>query len=352
MSIKRVIKGVNDLATTHPDIAAEWDYELNKGITPYEISYGCGKPYYWICPNGHDSYLKSPNKRTSQNAGCPECRKGRQTSFAEQAVFYYVRQYYPDAINRYKEIFDNGMELDIFIPSIRLGIEYDGVAYHKKSHFDREQKKYLICKQNKIRLIRIKEQNLDEIWGNNLDLADEIFQTEYDGKDILKLEDTIRQVIKKIAWKIPDVNIDRDEMQIRELSAAFFKGKSLADMFPDIAKEWHPTKNGKLTPYNVSYGSDYRAKWICLKCGHEWKTAVNKRTHEKTGCKKCYLERIKTECPNNVAILQFSLDGKFIREWRSISFASRELGINAPNISMCAKGKRPNAGGFKWKYKN
>lgn len=71
---------------------------------------------------------------------------------------------------------------------------------------------------------------------------------------------------------------------------------------------------------------------------------------KKTGCKQCYLERIKEHCPNNKTIYQYSLDGTFIKEWRSISYAGRELHINISNISMCANGKRPNAGGFKWSY--
>ena len=349
---KKLIKGVNDLQTTYPGLAKEWDYEKNYPLTPSDISYGCGKFFYWICPNGHESYLQSPNKRTSQNAGCQLCWKGRQTSFAEQAVFYYIKKRFPDAVNRFKDIFDNGMELDIFVPSIALAIEYDGVAFHKNNKIEREERKYQICKQHNIKLIRIKEQKLDEIWDSGYDIADKIYQTEYDGKDILKLEDTIRCLIQGLILSTPKIDIKKDELSIRELSAAFFKGKSLADKHPELVKEWHPTKNGKLTPYNVSCGSDYNAWWLCSKCGHEWQTAVNKRTHEKTGCKNCYLERIKTECPNNIAILQYSLDGQFIKEWRSISYASRELGINAPNISMCAKGKRPNAGGYKWRYKN
>jgi hypothetical protein len=44
------------------------------------------------------------------------------------------------------------------------------------------------------------------------------------------------------------------------------------------------------------------------------------------------------------------LDGKLIKEWESISSASRELKINHSNISMCAKQQRQKAGGFKWKF--
>ena len=120
---KVLAPGINDLETTNPEIAKEWDYELNYPKTPRDVMHGTSDVYYWICPNGHKSYPQSPNKRTSQNSGCPICNKGRQSSFAERALFYYVKQLYPDAINRYKEIFDNGMELDVFIPNLSLAIE-------------------------------------------------------------------------------------------------------------------------------------------------------------------------------------------------------------------------------------
>ncbi|MBF0217854.1 MAG: zinc-ribbon domain-containing protein [Candidatus Omnitrophica bacterium] len=38
---------------------------------------------------------------------------------------------------------------------------------------------------------------------------------------------------------------------------------------PSLAKEWHPTKNGKLTPKDVTPGSDRKVWWQCKK-GHEW----------------------------------------------------------------------------------
>ena len=37
----------------------------------------------------------------------------------------------------------------------------------------------------------------------------------------------------------------------------------------ELAKEWHPTKNGSLTPADLTLGSNKRVWWICSK-GHEW----------------------------------------------------------------------------------
>jgi DNA-directed RNA polymerase subunit RPC12/RpoP len=37
-----IIPGINDLATTHPNIAKEWDYIKNRDLTPNMVSHGCG----------------------------------------------------------------------------------------------------------------------------------------------------------------------------------------------------------------------------------------------------------------------------------------------------------------------
>jgi hypothetical protein len=53
----------------------------------------------------------------------------------------------------------------------------------------------------------------------------------------------------------------------------------LIDTHPQIAKQWHPTKNGNLTSFNVSYGSEKKIWWKCtLANDHEWQTTPNKRT--------------------------------------------------------------------------
>lgn len=55
--------------------------------------------------------------------------------------------------------------------------------------------------------------------------------------------------------------------------------------------------------------------------------------------------------PTSKAILQFSKDGEFIKEWSCARDAYRELGVKPSNISKCCKGIRPNAGGYIWKFK-
>lgn len=50
-------------------------------------------------------------------------------------------------------------------------------------------------------------------------------------------------------------------------------------------------------------------------------------------------------------IIQYDLQGNFIKEWNSISEASKTLNINLGNIAECCKKHRKTAGGYIWKYK-
>jgi hypothetical protein len=95
---------------------------------------------------------------------------------------------------------------------------------------------------------------------------------------------------------------------------AFMSGSasSLAERRPDIAAEWHPTKNGALTPADVSYGSAKKVWWRCA-AGHEWEIAVNRRTDRQgRGCWCCaYPSRVPSpeqiEPARSIAVLSPTL---------------------------------------------
>ena len=52
------------------------------------------------------------------------------------------------------------------------------------------------------------------------------------------------------------------------------------------------------------------------------------------------------------AILQYDLQGNFIKEWPSISEIHRQLGFASSNISACCKGRFKSMYGYIWKYKD
>ena len=60
----------------------------------------------------------------------------------------------------------------------------------------------------------------------------------------------------------------------------------LASQFPELAQEWHPTKNSTLRPWEVTFGAKRKVWWRCEK-GHEWSASVQSRTLDGTGCPVC-----------------------------------------------------------------
>lgn len=77
-----------------------------------------------------------------------------QTSFNEQAIFYYVKGLFPDAENRNRD--KCGCELDIFIPSIGLAVEYDSLPFHGADQLHKDIRKNKACAKARIVLIRIR----------------------------------------------------------------------------------------------------------------------------------------------------------------------------------------------------
>jgi len=367
-SNKVVVAGKNDLATTHPQLIKEWNWEKNNklGIYPTNITRGSGKKAWWICPNGHE-YLATVLHRT-QGTGCPVCNKGRQTSFAEQAIFYYLQKYYSDTQNKVQNIYGTRLEFDIYIPSIRTAIEYDGGYWHEKEKsILHEQKKYNLCKKEGITLIRIREpfdKKINEsnyLWisrsvPNNTFNADYLIQADKTGrnKDLDKVLNTLFVILRQIEmwfhpfkeWKDIDINIERDKEYIYTKLYDNYS-ESLQVVNPELAKEWHPTKNNDLTPNRVSYNTRMKVWWLCPKCGYEWKTSIVLRNNNGSGCPKCASLRM---VGTGRTIYQYSKDGVFIKKWNCISTASKELGIHSSNMAGCARHVTRTAGGYRWEF--
>lgn len=50
-------------------------------------------------------------------------------------------------------------------------------------------------------------------------------------------------------------------------------------------------------------------------------------------------------------IIQYDLNGNFIKEWKGIKETAKTLNIKPPNLSACLNGRQKTCGGFIWKYK-
>lgn len=60
----------------------------------------------------------------------------------------------------------------------------------------------------------------------------------------------------------------------------------LATAYPEVAKQWDATRNGRLTPRDVAPGTERKVWWLCEN-GHSWRAAVYARTYAGSGCPYC-----------------------------------------------------------------
>lgn len=264
---KKVLVGYNDLQTCNPELAKEWSSINTK--SPSQITPKSNEKVYWVCKLGHKDYLSTPKLR-SNGQGCPECAKNTQTSFPEQAIFYYVRQLFADAVNRYDS---DGFEIDIFIPSINTGIEYNGVFYHH-SKKDYDQKKRKSVEAKGVRLITVVETDKRHI--EKQDSKDYYYIS--GNYDFTSLSDLIINLLKDLSPS-KDVNIDceKDRISIYEQYINSIKNNSVAAIIPEAAEEWDYVNNGRIKPEYVSYGSSQKYHWICKICGFSYMARPKER---------------------------------------------------------------------------
>ena len=65
---KQVLPGFNDLASQRPELAAQWDGEKNRALTPQQVTITSNRKVWWRCEKGH-SYPVVIASRTN-GSGC------------------------------------------------------------------------------------------------------------------------------------------------------------------------------------------------------------------------------------------------------------------------------------------
>jgi len=264
----------------------EYDIDNNQEM-PNTISCSNNNKVFWICQKCHHKWTSTIRNRLTGH-GCPSCRVSPQTSFSKKILYYYIKKVFPDAVHNYNPKFLNGKEVDVFIPSISLAIEYDGQRWHQDA--ERDKLKDDLCANNKILLLRIREYGCPMYKSSSVKFDTEKTSDYYDLiKTIKKVFDYIN--INVSPCNYTDFDLDRDYAEIKELFNRTIQEKSLAKLYPDIAVEWHPVKNKSKTPLLVAAGSNEKAWWIG-KCGHEWETRISHRTSSKSNCPYCSNQRL------------------------------------------------------------
>jgi hypothetical protein len=112
---------------------------------------------------------------------------------------------------------------------------------------------------------------------------------EYGSKTLDRAIETVVRLIVGDGGAEVDVDTDRDNGEIMSLVKTDATKRSLSEKFPEIAMQWHPELNGELTADMFSYGSKFKAWWVCPN-GHEpYRTAISNRTSG-CGCPACGAE--------------------------------------------------------------
>ena len=74
----KVWPGFNDLATTCPEVAAEWNYEKNGELKPTEISKNYRQKVWWKCSEGHEWEAFVYARAKANGTGCPVCFRNKK----------------------------------------------------------------------------------------------------------------------------------------------------------------------------------------------------------------------------------------------------------------------------------
>ena len=152
-----------------------------------------------ICPK-HGEFLISPDNFL-QNKGCPRC--GNILSKAEDEISTLISKYYTvERSNR--EILD-GLEIDIFIPELSIGVEYNGLRWHSEK-FGKDKNyhlnKLILANKKGVKLMQIFE---DEYINNKDIVIQKLLH-------ILKVKNDIKNKISARNCEVKSVTKDVAEL--------------------------------------------------------------------------------------------------------------------------------------------
>ena len=273
--------GINDLQTLYPDISAEWSEKNEKA--PNNVLAGGHTKYYFKCRHCGNVWKASISARI-KGTGCPKCASSLHTSIPEQVIYQCLKKVLPSTKNSYRPKWLNGREIDIYIPEIKVGIEYDGSGWHQE--IDKDVNKTKVMKSHGITMIRVREPNCPKIDDGSI-----IIVTSEPKSDQLYLQNAITSLFavlnEKFNMKI-DPPRDISDVYLEELKKYRSRelGKSVASVYPELMEEWDESKNKGLDPQKIPPRSNVSIWWKCKTCGYEWKATIDRRASG-VGCPYC-----------------------------------------------------------------
>jgi len=290
------------LATNFPNLISEWDFEKNFPLTPHNFTTRTSKKIWWLCPKGH-SYNTVINSRTGKNpTGCPFC-SGREATEENN-----LKILFPKVADEWHPTKNGNLKPHDFTPKssskkvwwlCQKGHSYDATIAHRT---DKNATGCPYCSGRRVS----KDNNLKYLFPK---IAAEWHPTK-NGK--LKPEEFTRGSHNKVWWLCPKGH-EYDTVIASKTSrngsgCPYCSGQRVCDdnnlkvLFPEIAAEWHPSKNGDLKPEDFTPGSSRKKVWWLCKKGHSYDNIIVSRTRDNPrGCPYCSGRRVSKE--NNLKFL-------------------------------------------------
>ena len=274
----------NSLAVLAPKLAREWHETKNGAVKPTDVVPGSGKKAWWRCRFGHE-WRTSIVQRTRVGTGCPYCSGYRVTPERSLAAIApaVAKTWHPTKNGSLKPAdVASGTAQKVWWLCKR-GHEWRAAVLLRA----RQGTGCPMCAGNRVspeRSLATVEPELSKTWHPTLN-----------GR--LRPEDVMPGTDRKVWWRCPK-GPDHEwkkaivERRMRR-NCPFCNNRrlsmtnSLATVEKEIARDWHPTKNGKLKPTDIVYVSSKMVWWRC-KYGHEWLATVISRTRDGgTRCPGC-----------------------------------------------------------------
>jgi hypothetical protein len=279
------------LATVEPGLAREWHPTLNGALTPKDVTPGSRKKVFWRCRAGHVWRTRVEARTGRQRSGCALCR--RELLVSVPRAFRQFDRAKNGAVN----------PAEVSLGSTRpLWWQCEKVPDHAW------------CESPKDRRLGLKPPKCPFCSGRRLSFAKCLsarfpeVAAEWHAKKngALRPTDVRPFSNRKVWWHCPrDARHEwcttvssRTGMKSGCPFCAGQRQAPLAKVFPKLARQWHPTKNGRLTPLDVSPGAKRYVWWKCPKGpDHEWRTQVCARARAGHGCPFCSGHRVSiTNC--------------------------------------------------------
>lgn len=161
---KEVLAGFNDLGTVNPNLGSQWSTNNNTRRSNEFTIYSAYNAW-WDCDKNHPSWrARIIDRATQQKTNCPTCAAGNYVSKGEEDIAKYIKGLNLGEVQTSVRNIIRG-ELDIYIPSKNIAVEFNGLYWHSELKKDKlyHKNKWESCKQQGIQLIQIWEDD----WNNN-----------------------------------------------------------------------------------------------------------------------------------------------------------------------------------------